>query len=374
MHICVTCGKEYTPKQPHQKYCSLYCRAHRKRKAKPKKQIQRTCEFCGQSFAGPDGKRFCSALCRQHARIKAKSTERICPVCGASFRGYGRQRYCSKTCQQQVHYESKNKGRRKPQVKKVCPICNNTFKTASPQKLYCSPKCRQKAQIAKAKIRNNTPILHLCERCGAEFFGNPRMRFCSDECRLASHKEKTSKSITLTCEYCGCQFERPPAHIMPGRQYCSKECHDEDQRDPTTWVARICEFCGEEFETRIWQIDYRGNGGKYCSNDCKHAAMSITHTAEGNPNWTGGHSQYVYYGPNWHSQRRKALKRDDYTCQVCGATDYLHVHHIKPFATFNYITGYNDNYLKANRLSNLVTLCQCCHKPVECGLIDLPVF
>ena len=49
----------------------------------------------------------------------------------------------------------------------------------------------------------------------------------------------------------------------------------------------------------------------------------------------------------------------------------LHVHHIQPFRTFGYVRGANDHYLAANDLGNLVSLCRYCHKPVECGVIEL---
>ncbi len=74
------------------------------------------------------------------------------------------------------------------------------------------------------------------------------------------------------------------------------------------------------------------------------------------------------YGPNWQSQRKLALERDKNACRTCGATDtLLHVHHIRPFREFFYLPGENDNYLDANRVENLVTLCPSCHRAAEEG-------
>jgi len=73
------------------------------------------------------------------------------------------------------------------------------------------------------------------------------------------------------------------------------------------------------------------------------------------------------YGTHWNEQRRKARKRDDYTCQGCGITEaeqqenygcQLEVHHIKP-------ARYFDDYETANALSNLVSLCTDCHQRYE---------
>ena len=77
------------------------------------------------------------------------------------------------------------------------------------------------------------------------------------------------------------------------------------------------------------------------------------------------------YGPNWPEQRAKARARDGYLCVLCGAPEPPgrphDVHHIRPFRTFGYIPGVNDNYRLANRLENLRTLCRTCHQRVERG-------
>lgn len=88
-----------------------------------------------------------------------------------------------------------------------------------------------------------------------------------------------------------------------------------------------------------------------------------------NPNWIGGIKKR-YYGPNWLIQKEIARKRDNFTCQKCGITEYeinqhLDVHHIQPFRTFNYIPTVNDNYLLANDLCNLICLCSRCHTEEE---------
>lgn len=89
-----------------------------------------------------------------------------------------------------------------------------------------------------------------------------------------------------------------------------------------------------------------------------------------------------YYGPNWEIQREQVLLRDEYQCQKCGIEleahieKYhrgLHVHHLIPFENF-------QSYELANHLSNLVTICQRCHRTVEtesvehqCDLLGVPL-
>lgn len=61
----------------------------------------------------------------------------------------------------------------------------------------------------------------------------------------------------------------------------------------------------------------------------------------------------------WLDQRYKALDRDNYECQVCGSDLDLSdpVHHIRPY------NAQSDT--AANRLENLKSLCEPCHKRIE---------
>lgn len=76
-----------------------------------------------------------------------------------------------------------------------------------------------------------------------------------------------------------------------------------------------------------------------------------------------------HYGPNWAKQRAAVRARDGYRCRNCGAAETParehDVHHLTPFRSFGYIPDINDNYLQANVLENLVTLCRACHARVE---------
>ena len=74
------------------------------------------------------------------------------------------------------------------------------------------------------------------------------------------------------------------------------------------------------------------------------------------------------YGPNWAAQRQRARERDGFRCRLCGRpeTGREHdVHHLRPFRTFDYRAGRNVNYIMANALPNLITLCPECHHRVE---------
>lgn len=80
---------------------------------------------------------------------------------------------------------------------------------------------------------------------------------------------------------------------------------------------------------------------------------------ENNPRWKGGYEPY--YGPDWRGQRRRALKRDDHTCQFCGTTENEREHDVHHKISYR--------ICKNNKLDNLVTLCRSCHTKVENAII-----
>jgi len=80
------------------------------------------------------------------------------------------------------------------------------------------------------------------------------------------------------------------------------------------------------------------------------------------------HSEYIK-SDAWKAIRKKALERDNYTCQDCGIHDAKEVHHL----TY-------DNFGK-EPLEDLVSLCRPCHgnrherfKPHSCNSYDLELF
>jgi len=67
------------------------------------------------------------------------------------------------------------------------------------------------------------------------------------------------------------------------------------------------------------------------------------------------------YGPGWNEYSKNIRKRDNFTCQNCGAVERnssFHVHHKRPIKLFSTIE-------EANIPSNLITLCPTCHRKAE---------
>ena len=110
-------------------------------------------------------------------------------------------------------------------------------------------------------------------------------------------------------------------------------------------------------------------------------------------NWQGGVTPlHIRVRESFHTILvKKNKKRDNYTCQLCGAKGTLHVHHIIHFSTImkeillehpelNPVDNINELYdiavkdIRLNDLNNLITCCPNCHyniyhkrKQLVCG-------
>lgn len=123
-----------------------------------------------------------------------------------------------------------------------------------------------------------------------------------------------------------------------------------------------CTYCGCWFTPISAQVQDRikainkstiGEHRFYCSNSCK-LACPIFEQKKWPKNFKQATSREVV-----PLLRQLVLKRDNWTCQMCGATTktaQLHVHHIIPYA---------QNKMQANDPDSCITLCKECHKKVH---------
>ena len=134
---CPECGKEFTTTKAIQKYCSLSCNSkYNKRlikarkpsgqkKAASKKPQTVNCLVCGEEFISKNTALYCSAECREAARIqryRAAHGAKTCPICGMSFYATKqRQKYCSAECAGQVDYRKGPRPTREPAS--IADIC-----------------------------------------------------------------------------------------------------------------------------------------------------------------------------------------------------------------------------------------------------------
>lgn len=237
-----------------------------------------------------------------------------------------------------------------------CEVCGSEMKLYPSEvgkKRFCSRKC---TGLYHAMIRRNRlPVK--CNNCGKEFERQPAKimehNFCDAKCMGQYYSKKGTKEFK--CDCCGNVFLKNPYKIKrQNHLFCSDECRykwiSENKRDR---VKLECSNCGKEIERFPYQL--KSSENFFCSSACKSTYDSERMLGDKNHNWRGGHDNYR--GENWLPQRRKALERDGYKCSKCGndGSDIkLMVHHKIPFRFF-------DDYKKANRLSNLITLCNSCH-------------
>lgn len=213
----------------------------------------------------------------------------------------------------------------------------------------------------------------VCPICKLEFHCKPssfdRRICCSKKC-INKYRSNNPDNVWTKCQCnnCGKGFQQRTYRVQSSKNhFCSRRCSSEwrTKQTPNYQVTLSCEICSSSFKRTRYFVNIRNNS-RFCSRKCLDYYNSINKRQEKNVNWAGG--KFFYYGPNWCMQKRLARERDSNKCVLCGHHPkiwYLDIHHIKPFRSFAYIPGINDNYIQANDLSNLITLCKKCHRAVE---------
>ena len=368
---CEECGDVFNVdayREDTAKYCSDECQD----RGMKKDRIKKTCVVCGAGFeVVPSSKdqQTCSNECKGTV-ISEKNTkkkiEKECAVCGTGFEvvpSLDRIKCCSKEC----GYEAQ-----KGEWTKECERCGDVFTASDLRQRYCSRACFGKHQRDRVSLS--------CEQCGDAFEVHSgrkdEARFCSRMCHSEwmSENQRGENSpnwkgrCEIICEQCGEVFKVHPSRV--GAQFCSMECKGKASRGDfvgeknPSWaggdVTLECLQCGNGFGA----IPSRADEAKFCSEGCFGDWYSENLVGENHPAWKGGYA----YGTGWPEQREKARERDGYQCRRCGMAEEeqiqihgrkLPVHHIQP------VIAFNGDYERADRLENLVTVCDACHPVVE---------
>lgn len=203
---------------------------------------------------------------------------------------------------------------------KPCKLCGKLFHPRRAGQRYCSTYCQEenwrKVNIPRQKEARRKD--RVCKSCGAEFrTSDSRKLFCTPECRLKFFNDKRDRQ----------------------RVYLSR---------------RPCKQCGENFMPR----KTRGREQLYCSKACMRRAAYVK-SRERSQRHAEYRKKYKMDGNWW-----KALQRDDFTCQICNKQLHpsqwnkrgirkLVVHHLD---------GTGEHEEKNHDLSNLLTVCDPCHR------------
>ena len=249
--------------------------------------------------------------------------------------------------------------------------------------------------ISQSSVRRYLAKYNIASRCKGEYDKTPD--YIQQKKELADrYCNEYQKHIIKRCKFCGKEFEVDGEHKK--KQFCCPECVRQYRRTQSSLFKQKCENCGKIIsqEGRLYKVKYcdeclpkirRDNQIKrietecgychkslyvipsryhknefcYCGVDCMSKHYSEIYAGENSPTWQGGKGHH-YTGGFW-TQRNKARKRDDYTCQRCGVTEkefgqQMSVHHIKNYRLFS-------NKTEANELDNLICLCEKCHRFVH---------
>jgi 5-methylcytosine-specific restriction endonuclease McrA len=224
----------------------------------------------------------------------------------------------------------------------ICAYCKKEFRDPKHKdNKYCSVECFRAAHPRKTKT---------CPTCGKQFpMDYWAVKYCSKQCSDIAQVQNVIKP----CKYCGKMFSSKPSRDAI---YCSVECRSKGRVDPSKKTIFVCVVCKKSFST--WT--YRNQS--CCSKQC--ASTLGVRVIKSNAKYQS------IYGENWKEQKKLARKRDNHTCQWCGTRGFifgrcLDVHHIRQ------VNSFNGNWRKANKLSNLITLCRSCHRDVHAGNINL---
>lgn len=241
-----------------------------------------------------------------------------------------------------------------------CPTCSKELTT------------EQGVRVHHTRVHGEPLPNRECKGCGLRFYDPQSRRKYCDDCNPNAGEENgnwTGGKETTTCERCSSTFRYYPSN--KDGIYCS-ECVSGSEMflgDPyvkdAERVSKECEQCGEAMEILKSRIE-RG-GGRFCDRRCLGDWLSENVVGKRHHQWKESTTRYRGL---WWSVRRKARKRDGYSCQVCGtgSTEQdrkLDVHHIRPVREF-------DKPQESHTLDNVITLCRSCHRKAEAGNISVP--
>lgn len=164
------------------------------------------------------------------------------------------------------------------------------------------------------------------------------------------------------CTICSATYRVKGQRRRATSIYCSIKCMGIHRKRimPSTRILKnikVCSICQKDYFIRG---ETRQLNSKTCSGQCYGEWRSLNIRGNKHPRWVDGSSSEQHalrQTPEYHSWRRSVYKKDNYTCQHCGAIKLeLVAHHEKNFKEYPELRY---------EISNGITLCRACHKRVH---------
>ena len=195
-------------------------------------------------------------------------------------------------------------------------------------------------------VDKTSPNLKRCKPCALKAHRQTGIGFVEKTCEMCNATYKPTGAAQRVCEPCKPMFRKEQAKI-------SRQAKTIAAGRPTKGSIVQCSACGDDFV-------YKSSVQHRCQECQRKFNMRRIHEwLAQNPEYDKRHRDQNRDNRFFGGNRKKALERDNYTCQHCGTQDHLQVHHIDGNGTTS------PKEQRNNALENLLTLCCGCHSRVH---------
>lgn len=177
-----------------------------------------------------------------------------------------------------------------------------------------------------------------------------------------------NRTPNVCCHLCKIPLYKPPNVLNKTKEFSCSNCKGDSIRErmknnPERYLAMVRAAKKLKGLTTIahkYICSICNNKKGYSSKHCQKCA-GILRSGDKNPRWKGGITSKIRLERTKFVEtiRKQVLKRDNYTCQMCGGKNrYLHVDHIQSWS----------EYAKLRfSIDNCRTLCIDCHYQITWG-------
>jgi hypothetical protein len=187
-------------------------------------------------------------------------SEDTCAHCGQTFpRTRPDRKFCSPACRLRAQTVRRSAEQRATRTSRICPGCEVAFIPEHGHQDWCSAQCRGRTRQREYRAQNAQPAeARQCRNCQERFTpAKPNSQYCSQQCQHSAHLRKRRDAeyqpTPITCQHCG----QPVPYKSRRRRYCSDDCYKTVARlrwtrwrvkgiDPDThgFDDQCCGLCG----------------------------------------------------------------------------------------------------------------------------------